>query len=294
MSSFEVSRAAGHELLPACRLLFAEGAEPRAARLRADADASAVFVARGAGRVCAAALVQAMPGALGVAWAPRGDSTEAVDAATVAACDWLRARGAKVCQAFAPASERDAMAPLERAGFRHTTQLVFLRRELSAGCFILSRPPRPFTLVQQVRPFSERFAAILVATHDGTGDCPELNAGRSGTELLEGFGGTERTLWHLAEHDGAGIGVIVTEVDPATAVAELTYIGIVPSYRGRGYGTDLLYLAMAGVATQHGRELTLSVDARNAPALRLYARHGFVECDRREVWLATWSASGAA
>jgi mycothiol synthase len=34
------------------------------------------------------------------------------------------------------------------------------------------------------------------------------------------------------------------------------------------------------------RLLTVSVDARNEPAMKLYARHGFTEYDRREVWLA--------
>lgn len=288
MTPFQVGPVAAHELLPACRLLFADGAEPRAEHLRADADTSGVFVARAGGRVCAAALAQVMPGALGLAWPSRGERDDAVDTVTAAACAWLRARGVKVCQAFAAASERAAMAPLERAGFRHTTQLVFMRRELPTCGFIVSSRPNTFALVEQVRPFSERFAAVLLATLDGTGDCPELNAPRSAAELLDGFGDAERALWHLAEHEGDGIGVIVTEVDPTTATAELTYIGVVPGCRGRGYGTDLLYSAMAGVAAHGARELLLSVDARNAPALALYARHGFVEYDRREVWLASW------
>src|SRR5688500_3095543 len=107
MARFEVSRAAPHELLPACRLLFAEGrAEHSRDRILSAAHTSGVFVARDAnGRLHAAALVQALPGALGVAWPPRGDSRAAVDAATAAACEWLRGRGVKVCQAFAAASE---------------------------------------------------------------------------------------------------------------------------------------------------------------------------------------------
>ena len=32
--------------------------------------------------------------------------------------------------------------------------------------------------------------------------------------------------------------------------------------------------------------VTLSVDVRNASAMKLYVRYGFVEYDRREVWLA--------
>ena len=127
MARFTVSPAAAHELLPACRLLFPDGAELRRVLLLHNASTSGVFVARDAdGKLHAAALVQTLPGALGVAWAPRGDSREAIDATTAAACDWLRSRGVKVCQAFASAEEVPDMIAVERHGFRHSTQLVFM------------------------------------------------------------------------------------------------------------------------------------------------------------------------
>src|SRR5262245_2714660 len=107
MARFEVSPAAAHELLPACRLLFTEGrAEHSRDRILSDAHPSGLLVARDpSGRLHAAALVQALPGALGVAWPPRGDSSAAIDAVVSGACEWLCSRGVKVCQAFAEASE---------------------------------------------------------------------------------------------------------------------------------------------------------------------------------------------
>src|SRR6476659_7072412 len=99
MPPFCVSPAAPHELMPALRLLLGDRADPhgdrRAERCR-DALTSdelepvGVFVARDApGRIRGAAMVQAMPGALGVAWPPRAESREIEDALTAAACDWL-------------------------------------------------------------------------------------------------------------------------------------------------------------------------------------------------------------
>src|SRR5947207_2316871 len=118
MGRFQVSLAAAHELLPACRLLFNDGAERCRELLRTEPDATGLFVARDSdGKLHAAALVQTIPGALGVAWPPRGDSRDSEDAVTRAACEWLRACGVKVCQAFASASEALDMAPLERSGF---------------------------------------------------------------------------------------------------------------------------------------------------------------------------------
>jgi RimJ/RimL family protein N-acetyltransferase len=288
MSSFHVSRAAGHELLPACRLLFAEGAGPRADRLRADGDSAGVFVARAGGRVCAAALVQAMPGALGVAWAPRGDSAEAVDAVTVAACDWLRARGAKVCQAFAGAGERDAMAPLERAGFRHTTQLVSMRRAVG---HVTPEPLPPARCAPWPgAPTPDQFD-LLLATQAGSEDCPELSAPRSAAEQRAGFqpAAVPGLAWgYTLDAGGAPVGALLFDTAAEAGAVEVAYIGLVPAARGRGLAGTLLALADRLAAGVGYGALTLSVDARNAPARKLYARCGFAECDRREVWLASW------
>src|SRR5262245_41788537 len=96
--SLLVSPARPHELLPALRLLFPQAAEST----RDSLDPDGVLVSRNtAGRVCGAVMVQVIPGALGLAWPPRAESPEVEDALVTAACDWLRSRGVKVCQAFA-------------------------------------------------------------------------------------------------------------------------------------------------------------------------------------------------
>lgn len=288
MARIEVSPAAAHELLPACRLLFPAGrAEHSRDRILSEGSTSGLFVARAGGKLRAAALVQALPGALGVAWAPRGDSAEAIDAVVTAACEWLRSRGVKVCQAFAAAEEAADMAPLERAGFVHTTQLVFLQRDVPRGGFSVPRAPQ--VTVAEDELSSEALAAVLLATHEGTRDCPELNAPRTPAEVLAGFVPPKAGRVCRADHGGHAVGVFTFETAPG-GVAELTYIGVVPAARGRGFGSDVLNLALAAVGLSGASTLTVAVDVRNAPAMKLYARHGFAEYDRREVWLATWPA----
>ena len=301
MSPFVVSRAAPHELLPACRLLFAAThADHSRDRLLADGRASALFVARDAGgRLHAAALVEALPGAMGVAWAPRGDSRDAIDAVTVAACAWLRERRVKVCQAFAAASERDEMAPLERCGFRHATQLVFLRREVDRERDQAVWQPlqSPLTLCSYKPGSAQPFAQTLVMTHEASLDCPELNEPRTTAELLDGFRQPEPTpaRWYRVlatdvPHVSAAVGVLMFDDGPEPTDREISYVGIVPGARRRGYADQLIRFAIWVTYAQGDRALTVSVDARNEPAMKLYARHGFVEYDRREVWLASWSA----
>lgn len=291
MVPFVVSPAAPHELLPACRLLFADGlTEQRCDRLLSNTQTIALFVARDAnGRLHAVALVQALPGALGVAWPPRGDSAEAVDAVMVAACEWLRGRGVKVCQAFVAATEAEGMAPLERHGFQHTTQLVTLRREVfDAALPVESEPTLEWS--DEGWPLSNEFRWAILATHEGSLDCPELTGARTPEEILAGFDvPTPGGGLSLYREGGEPVGVVIC-AESTESTVELSYIGVVPTHRRRGVGARMLIANLWGACYGGYTAVIVSVDARNAPAMQLYTRHGFVEYDRREVWLATWPA----
>jgi mycothiol synthase len=271
--------AAPHELLPALRLVF-----PLDGELPADAvDSAGVFVVRdAAGTVRGAAVVQAMTGALALAWPPRAETADLADSLAAAACGWLRARGVKVCQAFATPAETLSLAPLERHGFRRVTDLVSLRGELGAD-----RPRPRLGFTPESPPFSDPFRATLLGTHEATLDCPELNGDRTPDELLAGFADpAPGTTWHLAREGGEPVGVVTLAPGGAGRDLELAYLGVVPGVRGRGLGSELLAFARAEAAGRGAAALTTSVDARNGPALKLYRRNGFVETDRRGVWLA--------
>jgi GNAT superfamily N-acetyltransferase len=289
MAPFDVSPAAPHELLPACRLLFADGrAEVCRDRLLADADTSRLFVARGAeGRLRAAACVQTLPGAAGVIIPPRGDSEEALAAVAAPACAWLRGRGVKVCQAFAPTGQLAQGVPLQRHGFRHITQLVFLHRDVGVP-FDSAAPPLNWSTWPAEPTATE--LALLLATHEGTLDCPELNEGRTADEILAGFqpnNPAQRMWWTCRDETDAPVGVLLFLGGGEDAL-EASYLGLVPSARGRGLARAIIQFAARVASTAGYSVLTVSVDARNVPAMKLYARHRFAEYDRREVWLATW------
>jgi ribosomal protein S18 acetylase RimI-like enzyme len=277
------------------RVLFGASTDGRAER-RLDAlasddpDPTGLFVARdGAGRACGAMLVQAMRGGLGVAWPPRGENADVENALVIAASNWLRERGAKVCQAFATVDEHPKTIPLERNGFRRITQLVFMRGETTSSTPRCTPSTCPLAFVADALPFTEAFRTTLLATHEGTLDCPELNLGRTNDELLVGFTDvTPGTEWYLAIHDNAPIGVVVLAPGAEPKTGELSYLGVVPAVRGRGFGAELVKFATAQALISQASALTLSVDGRNEPALRLYRQHGFVETDRREVFLARW------
>ena len=283
---------------PAAARLLAAGDPDRAARVldllaSGELDAGGVWVARGRfGAVRGAGLAQRLPGALGLAWPPRADAPAVADALAAALCGWLRAGGVKVCQAFVADPPAD-MAPLERAGFRRVTDVVHYRREIE------SRPNSgesgyeagPLTLTPYEAADRAAFAAALLATHDGSRDCPELTGDRTPDELLDGFAGplAGRPGWRLlAWSDGQPVGVLLFDAGTEPGAVELSYLGLVPGARGRGWGDALVRAAVRFAARDGAAALTLSVDARNDPARGLYARHGFRPTGRRAVYLAGW------
>jgi ribosomal protein S18 acetylase RimI-like enzyme len=68
----------------------------------------------------------------------------------------------------------------------------------------------------------------------------------------------------------------------------VAYLGVVPEARGRGLGMELIARALREAWAAGVRSVTLSVDARNRPAWKLYQAAGFEPHDRREVYLAIW------
>jgi ribosomal protein S18 acetylase RimI-like enzyme len=291
----------------ACRALFAHRTGPHAAGLAArchdllaagELDPAGLFAARTPnGEIVAAALVQPIPGGLGLAWPVRAASADVEDALMAAASGWLRSRGVRVCQAFAAEDERPDHAPLLRHGFRRVTQVVHLRREVAAADRGLWSDTAASLAFEPYHPnAAARFAATLSGTYDGSLDVPEMNDLRLGPDLLAGFRpvcGFAPDWWQLAvtRPGREPAGVVFTEPGPEPHAVEVSYLGLLPAARGRGWGDELVRFALSNAARDGVRAVTLSVDTRNDPALRLYRRHGFVTLDRKDVYLALWPVS---
>ncbi len=290
----------------ACRALFAHLPEAdrdrradRALELLASGefDPAGLLVVKSDGRVVGAALYQLHPGAAAVTWppgvgpGPDRDATE--DALAQAVVGRFRAAGVKQAQTLLPPADRARARPLERAGFRHVTRLAYLCRPLAGADapppFDPDRSPLRFTPAAEP---TAAFADTLMATYDGTLDCPELNGDRTAAEVLAGHraAAADPPDWSLASAGAEPVGVVLLGPGPRPGVAELSYLGLVRSARGKGLGRELLRFALARAAASAAGWLTLSVDVRNAPALRLYRGHGFREYDLQDVFL--WHPGG--
>ncbi|MDD3921776.1 MAG: GNAT family N-acetyltransferase [Eubacteriales bacterium] len=88
---------------------------------------------------------------------------------------------------------------------------------------------------------------------------------------------------YLAQKDGQTVGKVNLElIEGAGAVYGL---GILPEYRGRGYGRALLLLAVQALKRGNARDIRLQVAAKNETALRLYLSCGFRQTSVMEYYI---------
>jgi mycothiol synthase len=291
------------ELPAAFRLLFQNAAtndqESRIVNAlglvrRGELDSQGLFVLRGRGQLLGAVLCLCLPGESALVWPPqcvpdkRRDLFE--DALLRCVIDWLRAHGVRVAQALLSPEEAERAAALPRNGFDHVTHLLFLRRDLSLPPRRLKSPARlKYQTYNPSKP--SLFHQTLQNTYKDTLDCPELNGVRRVEDVVVGHRGQslfDPDLWLLALADGVPIGVLLLMRSPESHDWEISYVGVTPEARRRGFGRELVVKALAQARAAGAPNLTLSVDARNYPARELYDALGFETYDRREVFLAVW------
>jgi len=185
------------------------------------------------------------------------------------------------------AAQRDLLV---QTGFAHLTQLIYLRRSAAYPRF---EPPAPHEAVWL--PYAaqrhDAFANMLLATYEGSRDCPELSGLRTVNAVIashQAAGPFDPALWELAVVDGVHAGCILLSRLMDGACLEVVYMGVAAPCRQRGVGSLLLRRALQHCRETGARELTAAVDCRNAPARNLYARFGFEATARREAYLYVW------
>lgn len=258
-----------------------------------DLDPAGLLVASVGGVVAGAVFVQRLPGATAGVWPPgvAAGAEEIADALAAGAIGRIRGFGVGVAHAFGREPERPRFAALERAGFRRVTALTFLTR-LSPGASGVSPGNIPSDLRFTPAGPTPAFAELLLATYDGTLDCPELNGTRSGADVLAGYTAGGVGDWFVVARGGEPVGVLMFSSPAVLGVVELGYLGLIPAARGAGLGGAIVRFALRHAAATGADAVSLSVDVRNRPAVRLYADFGFRELDRQDVYL--WTPPGPA
>ena len=102
----------------------------------------------------------------------------------------------------------------------------------------------------------------------------------SEVSVTEELTGPRRRAW-VASDDGL-VGYAVSSY--AGDVVDLQRVAVDPAHRGRGVATTLVRTLLDAARADGADRVLLEVAADNAPALGLYARHGFAEIDRRPAY----------
>lgn len=193
-----------------------------------------------------------------------------------------------IAQSLPEPDERWALAAVLGAGFIKVGDLSYMRRE-SKPSRHRHAPDGPTGLpdgitAERVSRLPEALRdslliAALDASYDDTLDCPELCGLRDTADVLvshRSVGKQDDSLWWVISENNTPLGCCLMNLCPDQRSAELVYLGLGPTLRGRGVAKSILAYAMdESLAGRPGWSVTCAVDDRNTPALALYRRLGF-------------------
>lgn len=237
----------------------------------------------GIGSPGASAMVFITPRAIGEPVA-----SSALQDALVEVRTHLLACGNRLVQGLAVPTDARLSDLFSRAGFRRLTQLIYLKAKprLDVNVGIAS----DIDWVAYTPKVASLFERMIGETYAGSLDCPELHSIRNLSDVLAGHRSAGEFLpecWWVALRQGTPLGMILLNGIPDAAELEVVYMGVAQPARGQGVADRLLERATACAAAKSATHLALAVDARNAPARRVYARWGFAETGAQDAWIAT-------
>ena len=191
-------------------------------------------------------------------------------------CAAYRVQGVDLAQMLLDPDETSLLHFYAQLGFVELAQLIYLQRPVRRFS-ALAPMDRNLQVVTYSSQTHRLFVQAISASYEDSLDCPALNGLRSMEDVLAGHqasGEFDPALWFLLMENDRPCGVLLLSRTVTSAALELVYLGLAREARGRGFGDVLMNLALLSVSRQNRSELTLAVDSRNAPALKLYHRHG--------------------
>lgn len=210
-------------------------------------------------------------------------------------CEHQALRGIHLAQALVDPGAKRLAALYGACGFEQIAELVYLQ--------VHPRDARAPDLPQgwSWRTYSSArhalFRRAILASYIDSLDCPGLSGMRDIEDVIDGHRATgihDPALWFVLVHADQPLAVLLLSVTAPGEAMELVYLGLDPLARGKGVG-DLVMRQALSAAHLHGAgALTLAVDARNHPAMKLYFRHGFSRLGSKLALMRDLRGMGAA
>jgi ribosomal protein S18 acetylase RimI-like enzyme len=265
--AIRIAMASGSMLRTAKRLLGV-GAE--------SDDTSNVFVALHADRIVAAASVQCRGRILATCTLPEVYAeigSHGLADLLHHVIDDLDTRQVKLVTMLGSDIGSAQLCALESAGFTYAGDVTFYlcHRHRFPEFFV-----SPLAL-QCAAARKRELAEVMHRTCEQSLDLPMLLCSWTAQQMLdhlESLPGHRPELWFTATFEGQDVGTLLLEAGEDEC--RLVYLGIIPEYRGRGWGRCLLARAMQIAAQERVDHMVLSVDCNNTPAIRVYEQAGFM------------------
>lgn len=247
------------------------------------------MIARGGGKLLTSCLFIDAPGRMSTVFIPSQARflTPAAAELLGQTTPMARDRGVRVVQGLVGPHATREREVFKQAGYTFLAELMYLESDLTRPVLTDKHPP---ALEWEIYDPGKRgqFGQVLQGTYQESLDCAKLTGVRPIEDILDSHqaaGEFDPSHWRIGMLDGKPAGVLLLAYIAERGSFEVVYMGVLPGYRGRGVGVGLLTRAVE-LAREHGvMTLTLSVDAINVPARRLYAGFGFQERSCREVWI---------
>ena len=252
-----------------------------------------LLFATAGGEFQGAIICEVAAGRVGWVWPPVTRVTDEADPLATLVAERLIDRavarlsrgGVRIAQVLAPL-ECNWGGAFIKSGFRRLTEMVRMERDVGAAMSVAADDRVRF--VDSLQFTNAALRQLVLETYRGSCDCPELDGLRPVDEVLEGYrsaGAFDPALWQVLFVDEAPLGCVLLTHWPDEERCELQYLGVAPDARGRSLGRVLCARAICETRRVGASRLTLTVDARNTPALRHYRDAQFCELERRIVFL---------
>lgn len=247
-----------------------------------------VLEARDGHRLLGAALYQLQPGRTALVWPP-GLAPQAPPSVAARLMSELIGRlergGVRLANALLTRVEPGEQRLLSASQFVHVADLVYLVSFQADFPFSLPATELEFEAYDSAN--HSRLARMVLATYEGSLDCPALDGVRDIEDVLAGYRATGSFLpdhWAIVRYQGQDVGCVLLADHPREDSCELMYMGIAAPMRGRGWGRQLVRWAQWRTRQRGRSRLLAAVDAANHPAVAVYASLGFSGWDQRHCY----------
>jgi len=282
----------------ACLLLFSHlPFEERAIRITeslvaktADVRDEIVLLARNGGTPVGALLVKLRPGRTAFVWPPVvvacNIAAQVADALLIETGRRLDAAGVVLGQALLERHDVDGRETFARNGFPCLTNLSLLARTLDET--LPTRSHLTWASHSYTSTDRLRFANLLERIFVGSLDCAELRDALRGDETLalhQASGEFDPRFWLRFEEGALDAGLVLVNPHPDSNSCEVSYLGVVPEFRGKGLGRAMLIEALQLAQNAGFSEVFLAIDEQNHFARTTYHQLGFQFRESRAVHL---------